>query len=100
MTVKSLNYLDKAYIITAFTAKTKTINELAEIYGRHRTTIVRVIEEQGIDPGIRRRKAKKKLNISGTTTGRIEMFKPPKQPWYTRLLNRLSVSILGDAQIR
>ena len=67
MTVKCLSEVNKTYIADCFTAKTQTITELAYTFKRHRTTIVRVLEEQGIDPGIRRRsKRTKSVSFDGS----------------------------------
>lgn len=91
MTVKSLSRLDKAYIVSAFNAKTMTINELARLYNRHRTTIIRVLEEAGVEPGIRRRKK--------AEPARIEVFEPIKKPWYSRVLDKISNFLFSGIRI-
>jgi hypothetical protein len=57
MTVKSLSPMARHCIVTRFLAspKSETLNQLAKEYDRHRKTIVRVLEDEGMDPGIHRR---------------------------------------------
>lgn len=98
MTVKCIKPVDKAYIVDAFVAKTQTITQLAELYGRSRRTIVRVLEDHGIDPGIRRRRQQqfsaeqiKVPDLFGTRTGRVTMIEP--LPWYRRALSAIASAL-------
>jgi transposase len=51
---RKLTDAEKRVIVASFQQGTD-INTLAHFYGRHRTTIVRALEDAGIDPGIHRR---------------------------------------------
>lgn len=61
MTVKCIADIDKADIVFLFSNGSQGINKLALIYGRSRRTIIRVLEEQDIDPGVKHRKPKAML---------------------------------------
>lgn len=75
MTVKCLNSFEQEYIVASFVSKELTIDELALKYSRSRRTIIRVIQDQSIDPGIKTR-AKKVV--------KVPVVIPTKTPWYRR----------------
>jgi hypothetical protein len=79
MTVRSLNDGAKNYIIHCFNTKLRTIDQLGDDYSRSRRTIVRVLEEAGIDPGIKRRKRLPKPEPLPTVI-------PTKTPWWKRII--------------
>lgn len=70
MTVKSIPQFRKNAIVECFVNKHHTINELAAIYQRHRRTIIRVLEEAGVDPGIKHRV--KKLDSTPTCNYQVK----------------------------
>lgn len=98
MTVKCLNSVDKSAIVFAFTQTTHTdFDSLASNFGVSRRTIIRVIEEAGVDPKIRRRK-RNSVNIHVTEGGLIvEQFPLPLgEPWFKRkqgLFNRIIAKV-------
>jgi hypothetical protein len=55
MTVKCLSEAAKQNIAAGFSLHIYTINQLANMYVRSRRTIIRVLEEKGIDPGVKHR---------------------------------------------
>lgn len=63
MTVKCLNETYKRCVVTLFVDHNYSIGHLASIYEVSRRTIIRVLEEERIDPGIKRRVRKPKVDI-------------------------------------
>ena len=59
MTVKCLKPHTKQTIVNAH-AQGVTIDYMATFWGKSRSTIIRVLEENDVDPGIKRRKRKAK----------------------------------------
>ncbi len=57
MTVKCLSDAAKAHIVNEylFNPTSHTINRMVLYWGHSRRTIIRVLEEKGIDPGVKRR---------------------------------------------
>jgi len=60
MTVKCLAPAQQHAIVTAFVEFRVPIDTLAIDYGKSRRTIIRVLEDHCVDPGIRRRPGAKK----------------------------------------
>lgn len=56
MTVKSLSPTAKDQITNLFLQKAMTLTQLAHFYDRSRRTIIRALEERGVDPGVKTRK--------------------------------------------
>ena len=94
MTVKSLSSMDKMYIIDAFLAKTKTLNELALIYSRSRRTIIRAIEEHGFDPGVKHR-VPKAPSVDVYLDLSLQLPESPPvveaKPWYRKVLSYVGI---------
>lgn len=96
MTVKCLHVRDKVYIVNSFISGTITINDLADSFLRSRRTIIRVLEEYGVDPGVKRRisaatKAKMVEIILADLSSpimKVEMIKPV--PMWKRVGQALS----------
>ena len=84
MTVKCLNTLQQECIVTSFVNKTHNIDALARTFGRSRRTIIRVLEDAGIDPGIRRRMPKPTP---------LPQVIPTRRPWYRRILGVVGIAI-------
>ena len=61
MTVKCLNTDDKDFIVSRFQEWNIDINYLATLLNVSRRTIIRVLQERGVDPGLRKRTVKVKL---------------------------------------
>lgn len=74
MTVKKLSPVQKEILVAQHQAG-KTINELATLWTTSRRTVIRVLEEKFIDPGIRRRQRKPTPITPVIVT---------QQPWYVR----------------
>lgn len=99
MTVKCLNPGQKFAIVHEFQVLGAQIDDMAAYYGRSRRTIIRVLEEAGVDPGIRRRTkpADSSQLQQPLPTFNREGFKelvlpkpiPTYRPWYRRILDRL-----------
>ena len=90
MPVKCLGPNEKDYILENFHAKTYTINSLAYIFKVSRRTIIRVLEEGGIDPGIRRRKpASPEQTKLDPLIFPDHMINPNNIPWYQRFWKNL-----------
>lgn len=90
MTVRILNEHQKNAVKYAFTGP-KDIKVMAQYYGVSRRTIIRVLEEASIDPGIRRRKPKQKPVI--TEQYPLPVGDPitlPKFTWGQRALSRIA----------
>lgn len=79
---------ERMVIAARFNSGLYSLDEIAHTFQRHRTTIVRVLEEQGIDPGIKRRTRKSAaVTDSSGRPIRIEMVEPKR--WYQRALNAM-----------
>lgn len=95
MTVKCIKPLDKTYIVHSFVHENTSINTLANLYGRSRRTIIRVLEENGVEPGIKRRPRfvvidnLSKLVKETGPVHQIVMFEP-KKPWYLKALSAVA----------
>lgn len=77
MTVRCLDQSAKNAIVHAFTAThMKDLNDIASCFGVSRRTIVRVLEEAGVDPGIRRRKSKE------VQENDVQFPLPLGEPWF------------------
>ena len=63
MTVRCIPDFDKRYYAKCFISKAMTINEIAVETGTSRRTVIRMLEEQGVDPGIKRRPRKQKQEV-------------------------------------
>lgn len=87
MTVRSLSTPAKLVIAQAFTQRNRTINELAAFYGKSRRTIIRALEEQGIDPGIKKRGPRKPKE--GVLTFPNRPVVGYTAPWYRRVYNKI-----------
>lgn len=79
MTVICINSSNKEFICNAFKNQTHTIDELVFIFGKSRRTMIRVLEEQDIDPGIRTRSAKKPQPTP------VPVAIPTHTPWFRRI---------------
>lgn len=94
MTVKSLNEYQKNNLARLFVEQKTSLNELAAYCGRSRRTVIRVLEELGIDPGVRHRKPKIVVPVPLTFpnhpihTGPIG-YKPGTS-WYSRVLDSVA----------
>lgn len=84
MTVRCLNIQQKRFAIEMFESKIFGLDDIAYRLEVSRRTVIRVLEEAGIDPGIRRRTRKEVIptQVAITTTQTVE-------PWYRRLLNSI-----------
>jgi len=98
MTVKCLTEPVKNGIVEAFKEKSLTIDQMVSCTGRSRRTIIRVLEDAGIDPGIHRRPGRKskKVLTEQTTMALDTEFMPlgdpirtPKFNWGNRALKAL-----------
>lgn len=97
MTVKCISGVDKSSIVFQFSQLGQSISSLSYEYKKSRRTIIRVLEEHGIDPGIRRR-------VKDTT--QIQAPKPQSQPivppgvtktsWYQKAKHWLTKPIVID----
>lgn len=86
MTVKCLNELDKSVIAAEFLNDHYTIETLATHFDVSRRTIVRVLEERGVDPGIRRRPGRKSKK-QPAPAGPVVI--PTRTPWYRRIIEKV-----------
>jgi hypothetical protein len=86
MTVKCLNELQKEVLVNSFQHHHQCIDSLAIFYDCSRRTVIRVLEEKGIDPGIKRRASKPRKPVPGP------VVTPTKLPWYRRILERVMPS--------
>lgn len=100
MTVKCLSEGAKHHIASSFSYHVYTINQLAIMYGRSRRTIIRVLEEQGVDPGVKHRVKKPieeeqfvfdtavvRRSSDQTVLAVIKHSEPqPKPSWFRRVL--------------
>ena len=86
MTVKCLSDNQKRYLVEMFESKIFEINDIAYRLEVSRRTVIRVLEEKGIDPGIRRRSPKP----AQETQPELEEIQQPmiKEPWFHRIINK------------
>ena len=97
MTVKSLSEDQKDRIVAFFTYRTTiysqpksaVINEMAILYERHRRTIIRALEERGVDPGVKTRIKKEPEQGHLPMAIRIRT----KTPWYRRLFQSMGQTL-------
>lgn len=104
MTVICLSDNEKADIAYLFVQLKAPATELAEQYAVSRRTIIRALEEQGIDPGVKHRTPKLTMSQIGLKEHYIEAWddlNPPPMdsltwlnnegpvPWYRRLQKKL-----------
>lgn len=90
MTVKSLSETQKDYIVSTFLNQVHSINDLATMYKRHRRTIIRALEERGVDPGVKHRTPKPRAVIP-----QPNMVIRTRTPWYRRLFQTLTLGLVG-----
>lgn len=92
MTVRCLTETDKEYVVDRFNEKLLDINQLAHVMSCSRRTIIRVLQEKGVDPGLRayRRWKVAKLapmpnmhDMSDFPIMKVELIEPT--PWWKRL---------------
>jgi hypothetical protein len=96
MTVKCLKEHQKNIICLTF-GNPNQINDLADHWGVSRRTIIRVLEEQGIDPMIKRRPRKAKEITQQLILAPREFTFPnaqiypvqPKLNWFQRTLDHM-----------
>jgi hypothetical protein len=81
-----LNAFEKEIITASFCNHDQSIDDLAYQYGRSRRTIIRVLEEMNVDPGIRRRKPKPPTK---PVQAPLPLVIPTRSPWYRRILDRV-----------
>ena len=81
MTVRSLNDEQKASVAFAFSHGV-SITVLAEQHKKSRRTIIRALEDMGIEPGIKRRRRLPKPTPLPTVI-------PTKTPWWTRVVEKV-----------
>ena len=62
MTVKCLDKATQLAVVTDFTQCLSNIDEMASFLGVSRRTIIRVLEDAGVEPGIKRRQRKPKVS--------------------------------------
>lgn len=95
MTVKCLSDYNKATIRSDFVHNGSTLESLALEHGRSRRTIIRTLEEAGIDPGVKKRKPRlSKVNYE-SVTGRMpfdylspnEVVHTTHTPWYRKVID-------------
>lgn len=67
MTVKCIPQYLKDSLMLDFVCGTKTLNEMAREAEVSRRTIIRMLEEHDVDPGIHRRNRKKKVEVKNET---------------------------------
>ena len=60
MTVKCLDKATQVAVVTDFTQCLSNIDEMASFLGVSRRTIIRVLEDHGVEPGIKRRPGARK----------------------------------------
>ena len=70
MTVKSLDEYEKQNIANYFCFNQHSISELAVMYGKSRRTIIRTLEEMGVDPGVKHRVKKEQEPASAVPVPR------------------------------
>ena len=100
MTVKCLTKTDQLIICNMFLCGTE-INYLAEQFDRSRRTIIRVLEDANLDPGIRRRKSKPRKAPETVTPQatidhsllQVEMLAPAPLTWKGRIMSILQRDI-------
>lgn len=80
MTVRCLPTNDQLLVCHRFQHENADITDLSYEFKVSRRTIIRVLEEAGIDPQIRRRTKKALEPVQSSLD-----LAPPKQPWYRRL---------------
>lgn len=96
MTVKCLNDLEKVIIAGLYVDHGRSIDSLATEYKRSRRTIIRTLEEQGVNPGIKRRNRKSKAPLTihqNYTPGNKPAGPtviPTHTPWYRRIIDKVA----------
>lgn len=90
MTVRSLNYGEILSIAYAFKHEKTSITELATHYQRSRRTIIRALEDQGVDPGIKRRKP-----VAKPVPVVLPKPIPTKTPWWKRFFQNMGFIYTG-----
>jgi len=81
MTVKCLNEDIKKSVVEAFNDKSLTIDQMVSVTGRSRRTIIRVLEDAGVDPGIHRRPGRSKKVLTEQTSMELDTrFMPLEYP--------------------
>jgi hypothetical protein len=89
MTVKILTAFEKDIIQADFTRGLFSINDMVDQFDVSRRTIIRVLEEGGIDPGIRRRKPKAPVQTNlEPLIFPNHAINPENIPWYQRYWNK------------
>ena len=84
MTVKSLSATQKHSIAEDFKNGVFTIDGLAVWYFTSRRTIIRVLEEQGCAPPVKKRNRKPKE----TPPVQISVVIPTKTPWWKKIFTK------------
>lgn len=101
MTVKCLSELDKAYLADHFhTLINRTLNPMkpskavadcASVFDVSIRTVIRILEELGVDPQVKHRKPKVDIELP-YTPGSVQLFDPPaRTPWYRRVLQIVGI---------
>ena len=80
MSFKHLTSEQKEDITVLFVYQDYSLNALARDYNCHRSTIVRTLEDKGINPGIRRRPVK-----VTPIPAPVPVVIPTKTPWWKRI---------------
>lgn len=87
MTVKKLTQEQKDSICGYVRSGIYEYNTMATAFGVSRRTIIRAVEEAGLDPKIHRRK--KSVEVPQAPQQEIEFLKEPKLNWFQRQVDRL-----------
>ena len=89
MTVKCINELQKEVLASSFANKQLTLEDLMATTGRSRRTIMRMLEEAGVAPAVRKRKAKENTASQTDTQG---VYFPKKLNWFDRFIQSIARS--------
>lgn len=89
MTVKCINELQKEVMAAAFFNKLLTVEDLMQTSGKSRRTVMRVLEEAGVAPPVRKRKAK--VSVVQQNLDQPIYF-PTRPGWIARLTRAVSQS--------
>lgn len=105
MTVKKLAPTEQQMLVLQFQDDGRSINYLAGYYQCSRRTVIRVLEDAGVDPGIQRRKSKKQLELKMPPPAEIDLSgfptliyqTPAPKPWYQKVYNSVRQFFVPDS---
>lgn len=83
MTVKCIKQEEKEYLLSCYSPLLNNVDQLMQMSGRSRRTVVRLLEEAGHQPVKHRRPNRKAKEIALPPQLTVV---PTKTPWYRRVI--------------